>query len=352
MEFKKFENLLKEASNIVEKIPIKEKTFMDISGYPYYENVCSNILAFYFKPKEEHKLKEIALESLIKVVNNKNISTNIEFDDFYSIDNEDVKREYITSKGNRIDLVIQNDNIVIGIENKLEAEVYNDLTDYANTLNKLNVKSIKILLSLHNNIGAVENTEFINVTYQEYFAQLKKDLNKIQDKNNKWYIFLEEFIKNLESFEGELKMEEEIIRWLRENRKEIEELDKIREIAYKSMEKTQEELKTLLEERLKVNYIKIWKGNNNISCYIDSPYKYHADAKLSPDGWKIGIFTWTTTNSNRIKQIILNSNYNIIEDDGKHRWLYTFGYNTPVEEILNKIIEINNYMEKTFEMEI
>ena len=57
MEFKKFENLLKEASNIVEKIPIKEKTFMDISGYPYYENVCSNILAFYFKPKEEHKLK-------------------------------------------------------------------------------------------------------------------------------------------------------------------------------------------------------------------------------------------------------------------------------------------------------
>lgn len=352
MKFDKFEKILKESSNIIEKIPIKEKTFMDISGYPHYENVCSNILAFYFKPNEEHKLKGLALGSLIKVIENKNISTNIELEDIDSIDNKDVQREYITLKGNRIDLVIENNNFVIGIENKLDASVYNDLNDYANTLNKLNAKSIKILLSLHNNAEVVENTEFINITYQEYFNQLKGDLNKIQDKNNKWYIFLEEFIKNLESFEGELEMEEEIIRWLRENRKEIEEFDKIREIAYKSMEKTQEELKILLEERLKVNYIKIWKGNNNVSCYIDSPYKYHADVKLSPNGWKIGIFTWTTSNSNRIKQIISKSNYNILEDDGQHRWLYQFDYKTSIEEILNKVIEIYNYMEKAFEMEI
>lgn len=352
MKFDKFEKLLKESSNIIENIPIKEKTYMDISGYPHYENVCSNILAFYFKPKEEHKLNGLALYSLIKVIENKNINTNIELNDIDKIDNKDVQREYITLKENRIDLVIQNDDFAIGIENKIDASVYNDLNDYANTLNKLNAKSIKILLSLHNNEKTVEKTEFINITYQEYFKQLKEDLNEIQDKNNKWYIFLEEFIKNLENFEGELEMEEEIINWLKENKKEIDELDKLREIAYKSIEKKQEELKILLEKKLKVNYIKIWKGNNNISCYIDSPYKYHADAKLSPDGWRIGIFTWTTTNSNRIKQIILNSNYNIIEDDGKHRWLYTFDYNTPVEEILNKIIEINNYMEKAFEKEM
>lgn len=339
-----YKGLLEEASRIYNKIPVKEKTYMDVSGYPHYENVCSNILAFYFNPKEEHKLDKLALCSLIKVIKNKNI--NIELND--NIDTINVQREYITLKGNRIDLIIQNDDFVIGIENKLDAYVYNDLNDYANTLNKLNTKSIKILLSLHNNAKVVENTEFINITYQEYFNQLKEDLSKFQENNNKWYIFLEEFIKNLENFEGELEMEEEIINWLKENKKEIDEFDKIREIACKSIEKKLEELKLLLEDRLKVNYIKIWKGDFNKTCYIDSPYKYHVDAKLIPEGWRIGLFTWSRTNGNRIKQIVENSNYNIIEDDENHRWLYQFDYKTSIEEILNKVIEIYNYVENEY----
>lgn len=351
MNFKAYKNILEETSKIFNKIPVKEKTYMEVSGYPHYENVCSNILAFYLRPKEEHKLNGLALCSLIKVMKNKNINTDIDLNDIDDIDNEDVRREYMTLKGNRIDLVIKNDDFVIGIENKLDASVYNDLNDYANTLNKLNTKSIKILLSLHNNAKAVDNTEFINITYQEYFNQLKEDLNNIQEKDNKWYIFLEEFIKNLEHFEGELEMEKEIINWLKENKKELDELDKIREIAYKSIEKKQEELKVLLEERIKIDYIKIWKGNYDITCYIDSPYKYHVDAKLSSSGWRIGIFTWTAANSNKIKQIIANSDYNIIEDETNHRWLYQFDYNRSVEEILDKVIEIYNYVEDIYESE-
>lgn len=349
MNFDKFEKILRESSDIIEKIPIKEKTFMDISGYPHYENVCSNILAFYLDPKEEHKLNELVISSIIKAIKRKNKNINI---DFHNIDNINVQREYVTLKRNRIDLVIQNDNFVIGIENKLDASVYNDLNDYANTLNKLDTKSIKILLSLHDNAKVVENTEFINITYQEFFNQLKEDLSEIQIKNNKWFIYLEEFIKNLENFEGELEMEEEIINWLKENKKEIDEFDKIREVAYKSIEKKQEKLKVSLEDILNVNYIKIWKGKNDISCYIDSPYKYHVDAKLSPNGWKIGVFTWTTVNSNRVKQILVNSNYNIIEDENNHRWLCEFDYKTPTEEILDKVIEIYNFMEKAFKVEL
>lgn len=342
MNFDKFEKILKESGKIIEKIPIKEKTFMDISGYPHYENVCSNILAFYFNPNEEHQMNELVLLSLVKVLQNKGI--DIDFNN----NNINIQREYITQNGNRIDLVIQTNNFVIGIENKLDASVYNDLQDYASTLNKLNTKSIKILLSLHENTKVVENTEFVNITYQEFFIQLKEDLNNIQNTDNKWYVFLQEFIKNLENVEGELEMEEEIINWLKANRKEIEEFDKVREIAYKSMEKTQEKLKTLLEDRLKVSYIKIWKGTNDISCYIDSPYKYHVDAKLNPSGWRLGVFTWTTFNSNKTKQIITNSDYNIIEDETNHRWLFQFEFNTPIEDILDKVIEIYNYMEEAF----
>ena len=36
----------------------RTKTFMEISGYPHYENVCSNILSFYLNPANEHGLKD------------------------------------------------------------------------------------------------------------------------------------------------------------------------------------------------------------------------------------------------------------------------------------------------------
>lgn len=41
----------------------REFTFMQVAGYPHYENVCSNILAFYLDPQEEHGLGDLVLRS-------------------------------------------------------------------------------------------------------------------------------------------------------------------------------------------------------------------------------------------------------------------------------------------------
>ena len=109
-----FKKVLYEASELYSKIPVKEKTFMDVSGYPHYENVCSNILAFYFNTIEEHNMNNLVINSLIKVLKNNNI--NIE--PIKENDIVKVSREYTTLKGNRIDIVLENDNLVIGIENK------------------------------------------------------------------------------------------------------------------------------------------------------------------------------------------------------------------------------------------
>ena len=339
-----FKPVLSEVSELYNKIPVRKKTFMDISGYPHYENVCSNILAFYFNPMEEHNMNNLVINSLIKVLKNNNI--NIE--PIKENDIVKVNREYSTLKGNRIDIVLENDNFVIGIENKLDAVVYNDLTDYANTINRINKNSVKILLSLHNNSKICENTEFINITYSDFCSQLNIDLLNYQNSNNKWYIFIKEFIKNLENYEGESEMEEEILNWLKENKKEIEKLEEIKKIAMKSIERKEEDLKNLLEEKLNINFIKIWKGSTEMSCYIDSPKKYHVDATLNPEGWKIGLFTWSVANNNKIKQILQNSNYNIIEDDGHHRWIFKYNYDIHTEEVLKKVIEIYEYIENKF----
>ena len=341
MELGNYSKLLYEVSELYKKIPKKEKTFMDVSGYPHFENVCSNILAFYFNPSEEHKLKNLFINSFIKILGNKNLDIKV-IDENEKIE---IDREYTTLKGNRIDIVIHNDNFVIGIENKIDAGIYNDLEDYSATLNKLNKNSIKVLLSLYDSSSIIKDTEFINITYQEFFNQLKIDLLNYQD-NNKWIIFLNEFIKNLENCEGEGEMEEDVINWLNENKDKLEELDKIREIAHKIIERKEEELKALLEDKLRVNYIKIWKGNNEMTCYIDSPNKYHVDANLTPEGWRIGLFSWTVSKNNEVQQMIRNSDYNLIEDDGSHRILFKYDFNTPLDILLEKIIEVYEYVEQ------
>ena len=347
MKYDDLNILLDEASKLYDKIPIKEKTFMDISGYPHYENVSSNILAFYFNTQEEHNFKNLLTNSLIKVLQNKGIAIDLIDDDCVV----EVFREYTTIKKNRIDIVLQSNDLVIGIENKLDSSVYNDLIDYAETLNQLDKNSIKILLSLHDNSKAVVDNEFINITYQELFNQLKQDLANYENCNNKWYIFINEFIKNLENYGVETSMEEEILKFLRDNKEKLYKIDELRKIPMTSFENKENELKQLLEYKLKVNYIRISKELNEITCYIDSPKKYHVDANLSYDGWRLGVFTWSVVNHYKMKQLISNSNYELIEDDGKHRIFYKYDYNTSIETILEKVIEIYNYFEDKFNLE-
>ena len=195
MDFNVYDKLLIEVSEIYKHIPIKEKTFMDVSGYPHYENVCSNILAFYFNTIDEHKFNNLVINAFIKVLKNKNIEIDLLKED----DIVKSSREYITLKGNRIDIVLESNKFIIGIENKIKASIYNDLEDYADTLNKLNKNSIKVLFSLYDNSNIINKSEFINITYQEFLNQLKVDLIDFQDKNNKWLIFLNEFIKSFDN---------------------------------------------------------------------------------------------------------------------------------------------------------
>jgi len=49
------------------------RTFMEVSGYPHYENVSSNILGFYFDPAAEHGLKDLLLSAFFQMVDIKDM---------------------------------------------------------------------------------------------------------------------------------------------------------------------------------------------------------------------------------------------------------------------------------------
>lgn len=103
MHWNSYDNLLDEATELYKRIPIKKKTFMDVSGYPHYENVSSNILAFYFDPLEEHGFNALVINSFIKVLIKRGLNIQLVED----MEKININREYITEKGNRIDLVLK-----------------------------------------------------------------------------------------------------------------------------------------------------------------------------------------------------------------------------------------------------
>ena len=56
-------SLLDEFNKVPGRIS-RPQTFMEIGGYPHYENVCSNFLAFFFDPEGPHGLDSLFLEAL------------------------------------------------------------------------------------------------------------------------------------------------------------------------------------------------------------------------------------------------------------------------------------------------
>jgi len=181
-----------------------EQTFMQLSGYPHYENVCSNLLCFFFNTEEAHFFNDLFIRSLLEC-SPQTLYTNEHKTEY-------IDRECKTDKNNRIDIVIETETLIIGIENKIYSEVYNDLDDYEAYIKKRAMESDKdpvyILLSLKSNAGVTDITGFCNVTYSVFIEHLKQNLGQyLLAADTKWIVFFNDFIKTLEGLQGEIKMD-------------------------------------------------------------------------------------------------------------------------------------------------
>ena len=177
-------------------LKIKERsgmTFLEIAKCPHLENVWSNILSFYLNPNKEHNLFELILKSVFETAN-KEVTIN-------NFKNIQVKTEYPTILGKRIDIVVFADNFILGIENKVNAGLYNDLEDYSNTIEDLakpqDIPVYKIVLSKNKNNPS---NGFINIIYSDLIKNIKKNIGDFTAySDTKYLIFLFDFLKNIEN---------------------------------------------------------------------------------------------------------------------------------------------------------
>jgi hypothetical protein len=120
--------LLDEFSKLPARVE-RPPTFMEIAGYPHYENVCSNILAFFLDPDEPHGLGILVLNAFAS-------AGDIAAAEEEVGGNVSVEREVITDAGNRIDILIESDTHAVIIENKIFAGAGNHFADYAAYLDR------------------------------------------------------------------------------------------------------------------------------------------------------------------------------------------------------------------------
>lgn len=197
--------------DLISKLPAEEerkKSFIEIAGYPSWETVNSNILGFFFDAEEEHKLSDLFLISLLEIIEEKKGA--IQFDTHKSFSAFSVSREVITKSNKRIDLLIKSENTdwAIIIENKIKASAYNDFEDYWKHVKSNN--KIGIILSLDEKHSGCHNC-FINITHRSLIERVLANLSLYYSKaEDKYLIFLKDYILNMESLYNNNGMNEQL----------------------------------------------------------------------------------------------------------------------------------------------
>lgn len=285
-----FEELLVEFKKLPDRIE-RPPTFMEISGYPHYENVCSNILAFFMDPEEPHGFGTLVLDALVGAANiaaDEGLDSNIS-----------VEREVSTEAGNRIDILIESDAQAILIENKIYAGATNPFDDYADYLDRIAAGRAKhkILLTV---FPTSEGSEcgFANLTYDEFIYAIRAKLGYFVAKVDTRYLtmFLD-FLNTLDSLQKGTRMDQEFIKFLSEREDDTETLF-AELIRFKNELRTKvRELNALIELEEHENVVQGFYREKT-RLFDDTLYNVRVsedllvsiDVIINPRGWRI--FIW------------------------------------------------------------
>jgi hypothetical protein len=150
----------------------RPQTFLEIGGYPHYENQCSNFLAFFFDPEGPHGLGSLFLDALMN-------SLGVEDGEESLVGGVSVDREVGTKAGNRIDILIKSGSHAVLIENKIHAAAVNPFDDYSTYLDRLKDEDgtayknkIKVLLTLYPS-GEGSDWGFVNLTHADFVSAVR-----------------------------------------------------------------------------------------------------------------------------------------------------------------------------------
>ncbi|MCT4582766.1 MAG: PD-(D/E)XK nuclease family protein [Flavobacteriales bacterium] len=229
-------------NQLIDDLPKKSvlrKNLIDIAGYPSWENVNSNLLAFYFDKEEEHGFGSLFIDSLLDLV-------DVELSPSFGQTEFQVAREVRTRKGKRIDIVISQyseeetqeeesksiPSWALIIENKVNHSLNNDLSDYWSST--IAEERLGIVLSKYDSdFNEKEQTKLQGKKIEYRHVSHRDLINKVQEKMHQCFLdsddrhllYLKEFIANTNNYynsENMNKDNEIILKQFHENKKNIQ----------------------------------------------------------------------------------------------------------------------------------
>lgn len=289
-----FEELLDEFKKLPDRVE-RPPTFMEIAGYPHYENACSNILAFFMDPEESHGLGTLMLDALA------NAGRIVDADEGFG-GNIAVEREVSTEAGNRIDLLIESDDRAVLIENKIYANVSNPFADYTDYLDRRITDGRakhKLLLTVFPTDEG-RTWEFANLTYAKFVEEMRSLLgNYVSSADTRYLTIFLDFLNTLGNLQRGTRMDQEFIKFLAERDDDIKKLFNDLKSFRADMRKKIEELRDLVEWNQYPSIEKegLWRADtvgmfDNLFHHIriTEDLLVGVDTHLDPHGWEIQIY--------------------------------------------------------------
>ena len=282
---------------------------MEVAGHSHYENVCSNILRFYFDPQEDHGLEDLLVRSLFSLCGGPADE---------SIERINIYREHQTINGGRLDLVLEGEGFVVGIENKIYHWIANDLDDYGHTIDSIGDAEFfrfKLVLGLK---PVTENLPggFQAITYTQLWDEVENRLGGYVAKaDSKWLQYFLDFIQTTRKLTGNpmeeslpndqffIENDEVIERLIDERSKFLNRLrNKLNQLH--GMVSEEEDLKKCLRKEP-------WIYNK--SCLVldflltEKQHSVALDLYLSPKGWELQLFGRNKEAATFLSELIANS---------------------------------------------
>ena len=247
--------MYEELMNIYEKIPESleiEPTSFELAGFPHYENVISNILAFFFDSSKQHSFGNLFVESLI---NSLPESTRKEYNNLDL--NFEVEREEKTTTGHYIDLLLHNDSCSIVIENKIFAGLQNELDDYYTYAKTSSVEASKKVFGLVLSLEPVTPTSsnFYNITYAEFIHTIRANMGfYLSDNNLKYLPLLINLIVTIENLaKGKYIMNTEFVAFVNKNSDSVERFGEDLKALHDGLRKIVQKVNATVVESVKDN---------------------------------------------------------------------------------------------------
>lgn len=171
-------------------------TLMDIAGYPNWENVYSNILAFLLDTRKPHNFGPLFIRAILGAYRCHCLEEWREgapdpegVEVTYNVGREEVT----TDTKKRIDILVECADFLLCIENKIWSNLHNDLGEYREHCenNSSERPVLGIVLGpdrIHN--PSLQKHRFVSITYDDLVKQVRRRMGSYVGPHNTRYQYL------------------------------------------------------------------------------------------------------------------------------------------------------------------